>query len=180
MPARKLPRVSPVSAVLLRADNDRNGNPRRVFAVLCPRGIVEVLEEGYHGDALLRARWPWFDHRACADHGLVPAYYVNVDTTPGEVRRLERLEESIRADVASDPDAWHETIRTLRAAADRQHGRSAAEEAVREVSYREVHVHRHDPHRRHKLRALRATGAAETDHGHVITFRPAHVREGDS
>lgn len=165
----KIPRRSPVSAVLLRADNDRSGNPRRVFLITCPRGMVEVIEEGYNGDGILRHRWPWFDHRACDRLGLETAYYVSVDTTPGEIRRLERWEEHERAATGDDRNAY---TAHLRDAADRQHARSAAWDAADDLRRGEVHVHRHDPHRSAKLRALRAVpGATSTDHGHVITFR---------
>lgn len=162
------PRVSPVSAVLLRANNDRNGNPRRVFAVINHRGHVETLEEGYHGDALLRARWPWFDHRECDARGLVPAYYVSVDTTPAEVARLIRRHEYERE---QRPEHHNPYTVDMLAAADRRERRHAATSAVAELARHEVHVHRHDVHRSAKLRALRrVAGVHEADHGHVATF----------
>lgn len=62
-------------AIHLNAGNDSNGNPRRVFVVLDRSGVVDVINEGYNGDAELRKR-----HRISSS--------ATFDTTPSEYREL--------------------------------------------------------------------------------------------
>lgn len=61
----------------IRTDNDRNGNPRRLYLVVAEDGSVVAYNEGYYG------------------HQAVPAAYrrdavplPSIDVTPSEYRRL--------------------------------------------------------------------------------------------
>lgn len=46
--------------IKLNAGNDKNGNPRRVFVVLDPTtgATIDIIDEGYNGDAEPRKRYP--------------------------------------------------------------------------------------------------------------------------
>jgi len=62
----------------LNAGNDRNGNPRRVFVVVGEHGgILEVIDEGYSGDAPLAKKYP-----------MINLCIVEFSTTPKEYRWL--------------------------------------------------------------------------------------------
>ena len=68
--------------IKLRAKNDSNGNPRRVYVMLDSDGsIVGAAEEGYEGHGAI-ARLP----------GASGVKYtpVEFDTTPAEYRRIVR------------------------------------------------------------------------------------------
>lgn len=50
-----------ITYLRLKAPNDRNGNPRRVFLVYGVDkyvNLVATVDEGYAGDAEVRKRWP--------------------------------------------------------------------------------------------------------------------------
>lgn len=96
----RLSKRAPVTVLHLCADNDRNGDPRRCFAVLerATGYHVETIDEGYEGEGALYKRYPWFHHSVAHRHGLTPAYATRVNTTPAEYRRwLRRFD----ADVSS-------------------------------------------------------------------------------
>jgi len=59
----------------LRATNDTNGNPRRVFAVydMNTGDIIEVIEEGYQGSGAYSKKYP--------DHIMLP----DVVVSPSEI-----------------------------------------------------------------------------------------------
>jgi hypothetical protein len=108
-----LPKHAPVTVLHLCADNDRNGNPRRCFAVL-EAGTgrhVETIDEDYIGESALYGRYPWFHSSVALRHELVPAYAVRVDVAPAEYRRWMRREASPAGEVPS--------LDRIRARADR-------------------------------------------------------------
>src|SRR5689334_5837370 len=45
-------------ALHLCTTNDRNGNPRRLFAIVDGYQVYDVLEEGYEGEAPLQRNYP--------------------------------------------------------------------------------------------------------------------------
>lgn len=106
-----IPRTCPVTITHLCADNDTNGNPRRCFIIVDHAGrLVEVLDEGYHGEGELHARYPWTSWHALSRYGFdEPAHHtvypMRIDSTPGEYRRMLRRE----------PDARTEHIRAMAA-----------------------------------------------------------------
>jgi 3-dehydroquinate dehydratase len=88
-----LPKRSPVTALHLCADNDVNGNPRRVFVVMNHEGrFVEAIDEGYEGDGALYKRWPWFHSSVALRHDIKPAYTQRLDVEVSEYRRQLRRE----------------------------------------------------------------------------------------
>lgn len=49
-PRQAAPTVKPKFCQHLRADNDTNGNPRRLYVVYDERGnVLQVIDEGYRG-----------------------------------------------------------------------------------------------------------------------------------
>lgn len=65
-------------ALHLAAPNDRNGNPRRLFAVLDDQGRwYDMIEEGYEGEAALYRRHQKFLAR--------------VEISPSEYKRLRKI-----------------------------------------------------------------------------------------
>jgi hypothetical protein len=94
--APRLPKTSPVVVLHLRADNDHDGNPRRAFAVLNTAGrTVEVIDEGYGGEAQIPRRWPWYSHTLARRLGIQTAYAIPVYVTPSEYKRWLRHGEDL-------------------------------------------------------------------------------------
>lgn len=53
--------MTPTMYQHLRADNDRNGNPRRLFLILThDGGVADIIDEGYMGKGAMNA-YPWHD-----------------------------------------------------------------------------------------------------------------------
>ena len=64
--------------IKLRAKNDANGNPRRVFVRFCGPQVIGTVDEGYEGEsAITRAGW-----MACEYSGII------IDVSPFEYRRF--------------------------------------------------------------------------------------------
>lgn len=124
----RIPKHSPVSATIIRTDNDPSGNGRMLVLVEDHRGrVVEVLDPGagVDGEALLFARWPYFSSYGMRrfgldDRGSAQAWPTTIRVAPGEYRRLRGFE----------PDP--ETAR-LRALGDRCERFSSIRENVNRV-----------------------------------------------
>lgn len=122
----RLPKASPVVILHVRADSDRNGNPRRAFVVLTTSGRhVETIDEGYGGETPMRARYPWFDHGTADALNLRNAYPVTIDAAPSEYKRWIR-----RGD---DLDGETPELVQLRTLADRCEGYSLVLRALQGV-----------------------------------------------
>lgn len=136
----RLPKTSPVVVLHLRADNDRNGNPRRCFVIMTTAGrLVEVHDEGYSGNQEVTARWPWFHHGYADDLKIEPAYMVSVDIAPAEYRRWIRAGENRNAHRDDELPA----LRRLRQLGDRCAGFRAVVSALGEIRrQRAVHAMR--------------------------------------
>lgn len=68
--------------IYLRTKNDKNGNPRRLFASIICGGITRVYDEGYEGTNCVPESL----------RGLAKAASnYPIETTPGEYRRLKKL-----------------------------------------------------------------------------------------
>jgi hypothetical protein len=92
-PPLGLPKRCPVTVTHLCANNDVNGNPRRVYVVTDHEGaFVEALDEGYEGEAAVYNRWPYFQHRAAERLGVERRYVQRYDVEPAEYRRQLRRE----------------------------------------------------------------------------------------
>ena len=97
-----IPKTCPVVIIHAKADNDRNGNPRRCFVVLDHAGrLVETIDEGYSGTGELSMRWPWTNWHNLRDEGFdepsnYTCYPVALDVPPAEYRRLMRREPDER------------------------------------------------------------------------------------
>ena len=77
--------VSSVTVVRLDAGNDANGNPRRLFLIMNPGGIVAAVDEGYSGSsALVRAFGKDTGDKLVRKYDLGGT----INTTPGEYRSL--------------------------------------------------------------------------------------------
>jgi hypothetical protein len=73
--------TKPVAYQHLRAKNDVNGNPRRLFVVYGPGGeVLEVIDEGYRG-------WPVH----LRDIAQLPTF----DITPTEYRQWLRRTDTV-------------------------------------------------------------------------------------
>lgn len=142
----RLPKVSPVVALHLRADG------AHAFAMLTPSGrTVELVTEGPTDvEGAMRDRWPWFDHNAAASLGLSVAYAVPIDTTRAELRRW----------AGRDTDTDSPDVLKLRALAERCAGWMAVRSAL--VSIRR-HAAEADYRTMLAAREGRVNGYAETD-----------------
>ena len=47
-----------ISYLRLKAPNDRNGNPQRIFLVYRDADLIATVDEEYKSDAEVRKRWP--------------------------------------------------------------------------------------------------------------------------
>ncbi len=69
--------MKPILFIHLRAQNDTNGNPRRVFVVFNEDGnIIEAIDEGYRGQAAVTKKYPGLPNGG------------SFITTPAEYRHL--------------------------------------------------------------------------------------------
>lgn len=171
--APRLPKVSPVVILHVRADNDSSGNPRRCFAVLTTAGrTVAVHDEDYNGEGEVHARYPWFQHTAARDHGLRPSYAVTVNATPAEYKRWIRQGR----DLPTGGDRMPDVVQVERLAlAYRKY--NAVREALQDV-------------RRHtasaEWRALQAeregrpNGYADTDAAGAVIYHRNNAAGGDA
>ncbi len=69
-----------VSIVHLNAGHDVNGNPRRLYVLLTPKGVVGAADEGYMGESVLDA----------FGKGLSRQIVLGLAITPGEYRSLKK------------------------------------------------------------------------------------------
>jgi len=74
--------------IIIRFDagHDRNGNPRRVYAVIDVRtcDVVRGIDEGYRGESAIDRIVPGFRQRPSFQGYSIPTF----PTTPAEYRRL--------------------------------------------------------------------------------------------
>jgi hypothetical protein len=194
----RLPRRSPVLVLHVRADNDRNGNPRRCFVVLTPAGrLVSVIDEGYGGESVVHAAFPWFAHTVARRLGLETCYAVPIYATPAEYRRWLRAGGELLTEVHADasqlaPDVVHARklaerarrwsavrdalVRVRQARAGHEHRELIAEREGRENHYGDTSttpIYWHgDDHLRRAMRALERAGMVErvgdVSNGHGI------------
>lgn len=165
----RLAKSSPVAIVHLRAPSDPSGNPRRAFLVLTPDGrTVDIIDEGYAGEAQIHARYPWFSHTLAARLGLRPAYAVGIDVPysvwKGRTRAGVDVDSvsAVRARRSADRfERWHAVEDAL------QRVRSDGQGIDHEGAERSAVVyHREYPHGgadhvgEHLARAMRALVAA--------------------
>jgi hypothetical protein len=84
-----------MECIHLRAPNDRNGNPRRIY--LCVEGgaVVAAIDEGYHGTAALTEARDEFEERLIPTGGVAVA--CQIDVTASEYNAWKRDERFIRS-----------------------------------------------------------------------------------
>lgn len=158
----RLPKVSPVVALHLRADGGE------AFAMLTPTGrTVEMIGGGPSSpEDHMRARWPWFDHIAAQSLGLNVAYAVPVDTTRGELKRWTKRDRD-----TDSPD-----VLKLRALATRAAQYMAVRAALVDISH---HIAQANHHTRVAQLQGRVNGYAETDAAGVTIYHRHIADHGD-
>lgn len=67
----------------LKAENDANGNPRRLYLIINEKGVVlNALDEGYVGKWILdRAGYDWEDMIELPDINITVTEYNNIKRT---------------------------------------------------------------------------------------------------
>jgi hypothetical protein len=137
----RVPKTSPVVVLHVHADNTRDGNPRRCFVVVTTTGrVVETIDEGYAGEAVVWARYPWFHHTSARRLGIECAYALPVYVAPAEYKRFMRAGELDAESIHAMPD-----VARMLQLAQRCAKWAAVRDALMEIR-RSTAVHEHREH----------------------------------
>lgn len=123
--APRVPKTCPVNITKVSTINDSSGNGRRLWIVRDGTGdVVEVHVGDESTESRVMARWPYFHSTNMRRFDVGEhqrAHPLNIDVTPGEFKRLSKLEP------------WSERATKLRAVGDRFERYSAVADAISDV-----------------------------------------------